>query len=648
MDINSQCSKYLVNCRAVFQGGGCKAVAFIGAYQEALSNGIGFSEFAGTSAGSIIAALIAAGATPKQLEDIISTTDFKQFANTLSNQKQLWWVRLVYKVFKWLIKNKLPEFRYFSAFLSIYSRLGYYDSSSIRKFVDKELKKLLKLDREVRFSDLKYPLTIVASDIKIKTIKIWNKKDTLEAPVAYAVQCSCAVPFIYHAVDGRYVDGGLLCNLPVIVFEQNEVDYDKILAFTFKNTMPKKTERPILKYSKQLIATVVDGAVSIQSSFKKNLLSIPIYTDLELFDFEKLSKSPKKLSNAIFEGKIAVKSFVKAQEYEHNYHSNTMDTSFNRKEQVRALVSYRSYQKNERVVVSYCSLEWSWELFLTLLKWKNDGTQIDVYTEGNMWNDPKNKEKEKARIRTLCYMGIKVYVCAGTLPVYGYFFCRNKRWTGVVINVKGTKFNAKYYDNDVDCRIIELLECALAKSDSREIKTHQINNIKLESVDEAEIIQRLGKISHYEHKSLNFEDVEVEKVRFMTPYVLGYKYRSIDVLINLYCENSIYGAAAFRFAEQKLSYIGPPVVELWDNDCVIINGNTRFLHAYKHGVKKIRAVVVRDVTTPLMSEARFKASEVVVTDKTVKGETRYDSNWDYAKFRPIESAVRPYRSYLIN
>lgn len=47
-----------INSKGVFQGGGCKAVAFIGAYEAALENGVCFTEFAGTSAGSILRHLL--------------------------------------------------------------------------------------------------------------------------------------------------------------------------------------------------------------------------------------------------------------------------------------------------------------------------------------------------------------------------------------------------------------------------------------------------------------------------------------------------------------------------------------------------------------------------------------------------------------
>ena len=72
-------TKYFTSCKGVFQGGGCKAIAYIGAYKTAYERGVFFSELAGTSAGSIIAALIAAGAKPEYLEKVVKDLDFKTF-----------------------------------------------------------------------------------------------------------------------------------------------------------------------------------------------------------------------------------------------------------------------------------------------------------------------------------------------------------------------------------------------------------------------------------------------------------------------------------------------------------------------------------------------------------------------------------------
>jgi predicted acylesterase/phospholipase RssA len=67
------------SCLGVFQGGGCRAAAFAGAYEEAARRGVSFSEVAGTSAGSIVAALIGARATPAFIRDKLSKLDFNTF-----------------------------------------------------------------------------------------------------------------------------------------------------------------------------------------------------------------------------------------------------------------------------------------------------------------------------------------------------------------------------------------------------------------------------------------------------------------------------------------------------------------------------------------------------------------------------------------
>ena len=55
-------TRFYSDCIGVFQGGGCRAAAFAGAYDAAFKLGVRFSEVAGTSAGAIVAALLAAGA----------------------------------------------------------------------------------------------------------------------------------------------------------------------------------------------------------------------------------------------------------------------------------------------------------------------------------------------------------------------------------------------------------------------------------------------------------------------------------------------------------------------------------------------------------------------------------------------------------
>ena len=59
------------SCKGVFQGGGAKGLAYLGAYKAAKEAGVNFTEVCGTSVGSLFAAFIAAGATPQQMQDIV-------------------------------------------------------------------------------------------------------------------------------------------------------------------------------------------------------------------------------------------------------------------------------------------------------------------------------------------------------------------------------------------------------------------------------------------------------------------------------------------------------------------------------------------------------------------------------------------------
>ena len=58
-----------------FQAGELKALGLVGAYEVLEANGFSFKRLAGTSAGAIIAAFIAAGYTSKEILKIMEETD---------------------------------------------------------------------------------------------------------------------------------------------------------------------------------------------------------------------------------------------------------------------------------------------------------------------------------------------------------------------------------------------------------------------------------------------------------------------------------------------------------------------------------------------------------------------------------------------
>src|SRR5438552_9448385 len=64
---------------AILDGGGVKGAALVGCLQAAEECGVEFAGYGGTSAGSIVALLSAAGMTPAQLKDTLVSKDFAEF-----------------------------------------------------------------------------------------------------------------------------------------------------------------------------------------------------------------------------------------------------------------------------------------------------------------------------------------------------------------------------------------------------------------------------------------------------------------------------------------------------------------------------------------------------------------------------------------
>ncbi|OEF99214.1 hypothetical protein BHF71_09485 [Vulcanibacillus modesticaldus] len=197
---------------AVIEGGGVKGIGLVGAIYEAEKRGYKWKRLAGTSAGAIIAALLAAGYTAKELKEEIMNLDYKQF-----NQKRG--------------ASGLPVI---GNLLNLWLYYGIYSSEYIEHWMrEKLLKKGVK-----KFSDLKNTLYIIASDITSGEMLVLPDDikrygiDPESMDIALAVRMSSSIPYFFSPVkltvsDGNktrihyIVDGGLLSNFPVWIFDSN-------------------------------------------------------------------------------------------------------------------------------------------------------------------------------------------------------------------------------------------------------------------------------------------------------------------------------------------------------------------------------------------------------------------------------------------
>ncbi len=191
----------------VFEGGGTKGAAYAGCVdvldQIGLFNGV--KRVAGTSAGSITAALLACGAGNKGLEESIRHSQFREFIYDKG------WV--------------------FGDAYRAYFKYGIHTGD---KFVSilKDYIKRFAGDPELTFAQLtemaavpgsKFKqLTVVSSNLTRQNPHIFDNKRTPNLPIWKAVRASMSIPVIFEPIqiDGEYhVDGGLCWIYPIDVFD---------------------------------------------------------------------------------------------------------------------------------------------------------------------------------------------------------------------------------------------------------------------------------------------------------------------------------------------------------------------------------------------------------------------------------------------
>jgi NTE family protein len=204
----------------VLEGGGVKGIGLVGAISVLEEHGYEFKRVAGTSAGAIVGALVAAGVPGERLVQIMRQVDYRKFQDG--------------SILDRLLVGKA---------LSLLTEQGIYEGKYARSWVADQLAE----ERGVRtFADLAYQdderplppdeqfrLVVMASDLSQGCLRRlpweYNRygKDAAQESVADAVRASMSIPFFYEPVqwdtaDGEkawLVDGGMLSNFPIDVFD---------------------------------------------------------------------------------------------------------------------------------------------------------------------------------------------------------------------------------------------------------------------------------------------------------------------------------------------------------------------------------------------------------------------------------------------
>jgi NTE family protein len=254
----------------VFEGGGVKGIALAGAYSVLEDRGFEVQNVAGASAGAIVGSLVTAGYSAKELHDLLEATPFSSFMDKGWEDK--------------IIGLGIP--------ISILKDHGIYEG---KVFLD-WIKDKLAGKGISTFGDLRNPgevdprwqyrLQVVVSDVTTHSLlllprdaeQIGRTADDLE--VADAVHMSMAMPIFFEPVtvqrDGQdvvLVDGGMLSNFPVWVFDSDGVPEWPTFGLKLVDPDPKQqqpgepTEVPVkhnvlknlVGYLLDLVSTMTDA-----------------------------------------------------------------------------------------------------------------------------------------------------------------------------------------------------------------------------------------------------------------------------------------------------------------------------------------------------------------------------------------------------
>jgi len=197
----------------VFEGGGVKGIAYVGALEVLDREGIlkDVERVAGTSAGAMIAVLVGLKYSSEEVKEILWKLNFKNFMDS-----------------SWGIVRDTNR---------LLKEYGWYKGDFFRDLMADFIKRKAG-NGEATFADLAKTkkfrdIYLVGADLTTGLSKTFSAHSTPDMKVADAARISMSIPIFFAAVKGGednshiFVDGGLLDNYSVKTFDQLSYVADK-------------------------------------------------------------------------------------------------------------------------------------------------------------------------------------------------------------------------------------------------------------------------------------------------------------------------------------------------------------------------------------------------------------------------------------
>lgn len=241
----------------VFEGGGVKGIAYVGAMQVLAQRGHleNIKRVGGTSAGAINALIFALGYSMQEQRTLLDSTDFKKFMDDSFGVVRD--MKRVANSFGW---NK-----------------GDYFLDWIKKLIASKLG-----NQDATFGDLqalKGPdLYVTGANLSTGYVEVFSAERHSTMALSEALRITMSIPLFFAAVrHGRrgdvYVDGGVIANYPVKLFDRekyididNEPDAARRVEYYNKENAEFLLDRPDSSpyvYNRQTLGLRLDSAEEI-------------------------------------------------------------------------------------------------------------------------------------------------------------------------------------------------------------------------------------------------------------------------------------------------------------------------------------------------------------------------------------------------
>ena len=256
----------------VLSGGGVRGMAHIGVLKALEEHGIPIDYITGTSAGAIVGSLYAIGLSPNEIEALVLSGEFREWATGQINEDLDYFYNKREETASWVSLK-------FSIDSTLKTRLPSSVVSSARSdFALMEDMAAAIASANYNFDSLFIPFRCLAADIKSKKQIIFNKGD-----LPLAVRASMAYPFYFApvAIDTMILfDGGIYNNFPVDVM-QRDFNPDIIIGVNAGSYPDIPYEENLFSMFKTMLVQTTTYAVPGENDVMIN----PLVNEIGLFDF---------------------------------------------------------------------------------------------------------------------------------------------------------------------------------------------------------------------------------------------------------------------------------------------------------------------------------------------------------------------------